>query len=867
VEALAEDLLARAEAAYTAAIADPAQAGPEAEAVIVQARRDGHIEALVIGLRAQAWSARALLEGHRARRLLNEAVRLAEHRKLDVRLGEVLIVRAIVHQELGHPREAQRDLTRAAGLLGDSPPPQLEFQGAILHHNAGRLVDAAHTYRRLLRDPRTPVDIRAKAACNLGLIEAQHGKYGVALALLAQARDLAVQVGPSPTAYFAEGEAWVLAHAGRLPESLRLFADAEQLFRDAGLPLGELHAEHADVMLELRLLPEARLAADRAVREFTVPLVPLMQAEAELRMARVALVSGDVEDAADAADRAAESFRRQRRVGWSARAQVVGAEARLQAGTASSADLARVRRAARTLDRLALTSEAVEGHLTAGRLAVLLDRPDWATESLDRAHALARRAGILTRLRGRMAAATAASLHGDHRATLRHCRAGVADLERHRVSFGSTELRVLASGHGVELGQIALRAMIGSSSPLDVFTWMERNRAAALTSVQRTTVEGFADEFEQLRSMDAEIRSTGGGSPALIARHSALEQRLRRLTWEHTATSPATTSTTSAAEIRELLGDSVLVEYGLLDGEVFAAVVSRAGVSVTRLASLAVIRDELQKVSFSLRILSRRSRAQLDPRQIQLARERISRLRMLLVEPLSIPPDHPLVLVPVDVLQSVPWTALHDAPVSLSPSASFWSRSKQAVPPRRDHVVLVAGPGLPAAVDEVRRIAGVQTDPVVLCPPDSTVSRVADALEDARTAHFACHGLVRADNPMFSALALSDGDLTVQELELRDLAPYRVVLAACEATADVSYTGGEMLGFVSALMARGTAGVLGSIQLVPDQATSSLMVTLHEQMRRHESLGSALHAARASLDREDPADLVNWCSFTAYGAG
>ena len=45
------------------------------------------------------------------------------------------------------------------------------------------------------------------------------------------------------TAYFAEGEADVLAHAGRLPESLQLFQQAERLYEAAGLPVAELLAE------------------------------------------------------------------------------------------------------------------------------------------------------------------------------------------------------------------------------------------------------------------------------------------------------------------------------------------------------------------------------------------------------------------------------------------------------------------------------------------------------------------------------------------------------------------------------------------------------------------------------------------------
>ena len=75
----------------------------------------------------------------------------------------------------------------------------------------------------------------------------------------------------------------MLAQAGRLPESLAFFEERSD-FDTAGLPLGGLHAEAADAMLDLRLLPEARVAADRALREFIESDVPLMRAEAQLRL-------------------------------------------------------------------------------------------------------------------------------------------------------------------------------------------------------------------------------------------------------------------------------------------------------------------------------------------------------------------------------------------------------------------------------------------------------------------------------------------------------------------------------------------------------------------------------------------------------
>jgi CHAT domain-containing protein len=223
-------------------------------------------------------------------------------------------------------------------------------------------------------------------------------------------------------------------------------------------------------------------------------------------------------------------------------------------------------------------------------------------------------------------------------------------------------------------------------------------------------------------------------------------------------------------------------------------------------------------------------------------------------------------------LDGVPWAAVHAGPVAVAPSATIWARTaatSRAAPAARDAgpgVALVAGPDLPGAIGEVESLAGLYAPARCLMPPASTADAVAGALAGADLAHLACHGLLRADNPMFSSLLLSDGPMTLQEIYARGLAPRRLVLASCQSGSQASYAGDEVLGFVGALLARGTAGILASAAVVPDVPAAGLMTAVHRRLSRGATLARALHEAREAQDTEDPGSFVNWCTFNAHGA-
>jgi len=514
-----------------------------------------------------------------------------------------------------------------------------------------------------------------------------------------------------------------------------------------------------------------------------------------------------------------------------------------------------------------------------------------AIAALTHAGTLARGAAMLVRLRGQVAAALAAELRGRDREALAHCRRGLADLARHRGSLPSVELRALASGHGAELGRVGLGAVVRDGSPARVLNWMERSRAAALLAVEPPAFAEISADITALRAVQGETQRAArdDAAPANVALARAgpppaeqvvLEERIRQATWRAGILAGTPNAPVTAGALREHLDERVLIAYGLLGDELMAVVIESRRSRIAALGPLLPVRQQLRALLFALRRLAQLRLPEQHAAARAIADLRIRRLTELLVIPLQVPADAELVVVPQSGLDGVPWAALHAGPVSLAPSATFWARTAISANARPDgggagqsqagdgnrSVALIAGPGLPGAVEEVEAVARLYESVQCITPPASTSDAIAGALAGADLAHLACHGMLRADNPMFSSLVLSDGPMTVQEIYARGLAPRRLILASCQSGSQTSYPGDEVLGFVGALLARGTVGILASAAVVPDVPAVALMTAVHTYLASGDTLARALHQARQLQDIEEPGNFVNWCTFNAHGA-
>ncbi len=304
------------------------------------------------------------------------------------------------------------------------------------------------------------------------------------------------------------------------------------------------------------------------------------------------------------------------------------------------------------------------------------------------------------------------------------------------------------------------------------------------------------------------------------------------------------------------------------EGRLHAVVAAAGRCTLHHLGDAGRVTDELAALGFALRRLGR---PRGSPAVVEAGRrsadEALARLDEQLLAPLRARlAARDLVVVPTAPLHAVPWPSLPSlaaAAVEVAPSSAWWCQ--RPAPPSAGEIALVAGPGLPGAASEVGELAARYPGARVLTGAAATVEATTRALDGAALAHLACHGRFRAENPLFSALELADGSLTVYDLERLTRAPAVVVLSACDSGVSAVRPGDELLGLLSSLFALGTDAVVASAVPVPDLDTSALMLAFHDALGRGATAAAALGAARDAVDPTSPTGFVARTAFVCFG--
>jgi CHAT domain-containing protein len=233
-----------------------------------------------------------------------------------------------------------------------------------------------------------------------------------------------------------------------------------------------------------------------------------------------------------------------------------------------------------------------------------------------------------------------------------------------------------------------------------------------------------------------------------------------------------------------------------------------------------------------------------------------------------------IVIVPHGLLHQVPFHGLFDGgsylldrfEVSYAPSAKVFSLCQKQASRGLDNALVLglADPLIPAVADEARAVARHLPSAEVLTAKQATLAALREKAPGCGVLHLACHGMFRADNPMFSSLKLHDGWLTAADVLSLDLGGALVTLSACESARNQVLAGDELVGLTRGFLGAGATTLVASLWLVRDETTAWMMEKWYAGLRDGVGRAAALRNAQLAL-KEECSHPYYWAPFVLIG--
>jgi CHAT domain-containing protein len=722
---------------------------------------------------------------------------------------------------------------------------------------------------------------RAEIECNLGFLELFRGRYDRALAYLEQSR--------------------------------RRYAELDMPHESA---IAEL--ELADAYLELNLAPEAAAIYERVAATFAELGMRAEQAQALLNHGRASQRLGRLDEARAMLAEAHQLYDEEgNRVGA---ALVTLAEA--QVALAEGDDAAVESAAARAEGPIAATGawgRLLLARWLRGNAARALGRHDLARQILTATLRDAEERGVADIVqRCHTSLGLLAAAEGDQASAEAAFRSAVELIESMRIALPADEFRAAFAADKLAPYTELVRICLADGRVLEALDYVERERSRALADMlggaARLPVrprDGFEERLlarlEELREdlswFYSQINRTFdplGGEMGEAARSAETmeelyrsardrEARIAEITRQFQQLGHAPLHLVEPLDIvqlqRDLGADTVLVEYFTLDGELLAFVVAHDRVEVVRrLGRMQDVAAALEQLRFQLGTLRHgadRVRAHLEQLTTR-AQHYLARLYHLLLRPIEerLGADEPaegarrLVVVPHRALHYIPFHALFDGArylnerreVVYAPSASVLHHCLTR--PRRafERALLLGVPDerAPRVRDEVEAIAPLFAQATALLDAAATQAALREQAGAADVVHLACHGQFRPDNPLFSALRLADGWLTVRDAYELDLSGGLVALSACETGVSAVSSGDDLAGLARGFFAAGAPSLLLSLWTVDDASTAGFMTHFYRHLRDGHSPAAALRQAQQAIQEHYPHPFF-WSAFALFG--
>ena len=457
------------------------------------------------------------------------------------------------------------------------------------------------------------------------------------------------------------------------------------------------------------------------------------------------------------------------------------------------------------------------------------------------------------------------------------------EAQRSSLSLDTTKLGFVSDKLSVYRDLIEL--YVAENQPERAIEYSERAKARALVDLlasrdTQPSPKNGADLQSLLASVDDMENRLASVSLNDEAERSATRGLLRKYQESLNTAAPEFTSlrvvsSPSIAELQSMLeeGEGLLEYFG--DGDdLWVFVLSQQGVSA---AKLTVVGLE------SLIATARRDL--LDPSSDHFSRSS-RELYEAILEPVGerLQGFERLTVVPHAALHYVPFSALYDGQAFLIdklelrvlPSASVLKFLGGSEDGTAESMLVLGNPDLndpemdlPGAELEAINIAKMRPNTDVLLRKNASEQLVKSSAEQYRYLHIASHGIFNAEDPMSSALLLSegggeDGLLSVAELFDLRLNADLVTLSACE-TALGEVTGGDdVIGFTRGFLYAGAESIVSSLWKVSDVATNQLMQNFYEGLPE-QGKSAALRQAQLALKSGQYAHPYYWGAFQLTG--
>ena len=693
---------------------------------------------------------------------------------------------------------------------------------------------------------------------------------------------------------------------GRYDRALDYLERARRRYSSLDMPHQSAIAEQeiADVYLELNLAPEALEIYRNVIPKFAELGMRAEQARATANCARALILLGKISEAQSLLNEARSLYHSEANEVGAATVMLRLGELHYQQGDYATA--------------IELSGEAEPAFLGAGSWhRVLLARwlrgeAERGRDNLERAHSILDETleQALRLEQPQVAERCYSSLgllaasQGDTTSAQNYFQHAIELIEELRAPIPGEELRTAFFADKLLPYNEMLRLSLSEGRVEEALGFVEAARSRVLAEILGGSLRLAADardDYEagmlrQIETLRAELnyiynqinRSLRGESAPSQFESAGLyqasrkrETRIAELTRQlnHQRGVQSAVDTFSVKEFQSRLGaDTALVEYAVLDEEILAFVVTNESVAVVRkLGVLSEVAEEIRRFRFQIdtfRYGSDSIRRHLPLLTSRAQKHLVSLYDVLFRKLETLVGKRRVVIVPDRALHYLPFQALHnganylleDHEISYAPSAMVLQQCLDKPTTGFESALLigVADEQIPKVREEIETIARVFTNASCFVDEAATSENLRHNAAGADVVHLSCHAQFRADNPLFSALQLQDGWLTVRDATNLQLDCGLVTLSACETGVNLVAPGEELIGLTRGFFSAGAPSVLISLWTVDDQATADLMEEFYRQLRRNQTPSSALRTAQIKLLAQTSHPFF-WSSFVLVG--